>query len=173
MDTEHGLGHFQPVPAGNIADRDILVEGKNIFQVLTIGGEHWLHPRRIRLSSKIQSKLRYITNSKRNPMDPNIADKCRHTSSIRAVTPSALGCEECLKAGSTWVHLRLCRSCGHVGCCDSSPGKHATAHFQTTGHPIIEGYDPPEGWGWCYLDEVFLDLSDNMTPHNGSIPRYY
>lgn len=105
-------------------------------------------------------------------MDPNTADKCSHASSIRPVTPSALGCEECLKAGSTWVHLRLCRSCGHVGCCDSSPGKHATVHFRKTGHPIIEGYDPPEGWGWCYVDEVFLDLSDDMTPHNGPIPRY-
>ena len=79
----------------------------------------------------------------------------------------ALGCEECLKIGSAWVHLPLCRTCGHVGCCDSSPNKHATQHFRATGHPIIEGYDPPEGWGWCYVDEVFLDLSDSMTPHNG------
>ena len=66
------------------------------------------------------------------------------------VTPSALGCEECLKIGSMWVHLRLCRTCGHVGCCDSSPNRHATKHFHATQHPIIEGYDPPEGWGWCY-----------------------
>ena len=51
--------------------------------------------------------------------------------------------------------------------------RHATAHFHATRHPIIEGYDPPEGWGWCYIDEVMLDLSERMTPHNGPIPRYY
>jgi len=73
--------------------------------------------------------------------------KCTHTDTIREVTPSALGCEECLKTGSPWVHLRLCRTCGHVGCCDDSPNRHATKHFHQTRHPIIEGYDPPEGWG--------------------------
>ena len=92
---------------------------------------------------------------------------------IRDVTPSALGCEECLKIGSEWLHLRICRSCGHVGCCDDSPNRHATKHFHATGHPIIEGYDPPEGWGWCYVDEVLFDLSNRKTPHNGPIPRYY
>jgi Zn-finger in ubiquitin-hydrolases and other protein len=76
------------------------------------------------------------------------------------VTPSALGCEECLRIGSEWVHLRLCRTCGHVGCCDSSPHRHATKHFHKTHHPIIEGYDPPEGWGWCYIDEIVLDLGE-------------
>ena len=74
--------------------------------------------------------------------------------------------------GSAWVHLRLCRTCGHVGCCDSSPNRHATKHFHATGHPIIEGYDPPEGWGWCYVDEATLDLSDRTTPHNGPIRPY-
>jgi hypothetical protein len=76
---------------------------------------------------------------------------CTHVPQIRDVAPSALGCEECLKIGSPWVHLRLCRTCGHVGCCDSSPNEHATKHFHATGHPIIEGYDPPEGWGWAML----------------------
>ena len=98
---------------------------------------------------------------------------CDHSDQIHDVTPSALGCEECLKTGDRWLHLRLCRTCGHVGCCDSSPNRHATRHFEATGHPIIEGYDPPEGWGWCYVDEVTLDLSDRATPHNGPIPRYY
>ena len=79
--------------------------------------------------------------------------------------------EECLKIGASWVHLRICRQCGHVGCCDESPGKHATAHFHATRHPIIEGYDPPEGWGWCYVDEEFVDLPD-QTPQLGPIPRY-
>ena len=75
-----------------------------------------------------------------------MAKGCTHVSGIREVTPSALGCEECLQSGSVWLHLRICRSCGHVGCCDDSPNKHATAHFHATGHPVIEGYDPPEGW---------------------------
>ena len=98
---------------------------------------------------------------------------CTHLATIRDVTPSALGCEDCLKTGDVWVHLRLCRTCGHVGCCDQSPNRHATKHFQATRHPIIEGYDPPEGWGWCYVDEVMFDLSARKTPHNGPIPRYY
>lgn len=98
---------------------------------------------------------------------------CSHTDTIHQVVPSALGCEECLKLGSEWVHLRLCRSCGHVGCCDDSPHRHARAHFQATGHPVIEGYDPPEGWGWCFVDGVEVDLPDAPTPHNGPIPRYY
>lgn len=101
-----------------------------------------------------------------------MTQKCTHGTGIRDVTPSALGCEECLKIGSPWVHLRLCRTCGHVGCCDSSPNKHATKHFRATGHPIIEGYDPPEGWGWCYLDETFVDLGDRTTPQRGPIPRF-
>ena len=99
--------------------------------------------------------------------------KCTHLDGIVSVTPSALGCEECLKIHQHWVHLRICRTCGHVGCCDSSPNRHATKHFHATGHPIIEGYDPPEGWGWCYVDEVMFDLSDRATPQDGLIPRYY
>ena len=63
---------------------------------------------------------------------------------IRDVAPSALSCEQCLKIGSLWVHLRLCRTCGHVGCCGDLPNRHATRHFHATGHPVIEGYDPPE-----------------------------
>lgn len=97
---------------------------------------------------------------------------CRHADQIVAVTPSARGCEDCLKTGSAWLHLRLCRVCGHVGCCDQSPNRHATAHFHATSHPIIEGYDPPEGWGWCYVDEDVIDLPD-QTPQLGPIPRFY
>jgi hypothetical protein len=100
------------------------------------------------------------------------ADVCGHGAWLRHVTPSARGCEECLAIGSPWVHLRLCRACGHVGCCDESPHHHATAHFHGTGHPIIEGYDPPEGWGWCYVDELFLDLGEDTTPQVGPIPRF-
>jgi Zn-finger in ubiquitin-hydrolases and other protein len=101
-----------------------------------------------------------------------MSKSCSHLHTIRTVTPSALGCEECLKTGDPWVHLRLCRTCGHVGCCDSSPNRHATKHFHATGHPIIEGYDPPEGWGWCYVDEVMFDLGDRTTPQRGPIPKF-
>ena len=94
-----------------------------------------------------------------------MSNACSHGSAIHQVTPSARGCEECLAIGSPWVHLRLCRSCGHVGCCDDSPNRHAT------GHPIIEGYDPHEGWGWCYIDELFVNLPA-QTPQVGPIPRY-
>ena len=102
-----------------------------------------------------------------------MSDDCKHLGTIKKVTPSARGCEECLAMGAEWVHLRICRTCGHVGCCDDSRFKHATKHYHHTKHPIIEGYDPPEGWGWCYVDEVMLDLSNDMTPQLGPIPRYY
>ncbi len=98
---------------------------------------------------------------------------CGHIDHMVRVTPSARGCEECLKMHGTWEHLRLCRTCGHVGCCDDSPHRHATAHFHATYHPIIEGYDPPEGWGWCYVDDVTFDLGDDITPQVGPIPRFY
>ena len=103
-----------------------------------------------------------------------MSDKfCSHLGTIAKVTPSAKGCEECLKSGDEWLHLRICRTCGHVGCCDSSKNKHATKHFHRSKHPIIEGYDPPEGWGWCYVDEVMFDLGSDVTPQLGPIPRYY
>jgi hypothetical protein len=98
--------------------------------------------------------------------------KCSHIDEIRDVTPSAKGCEECLRLGSGWVHLRLCRSCGHVGCCDDSPNRHARAHFHATRHPIIEGYDPPEDWGYCFADDVMVELP-SQTRQLGPIPRFY
>jgi hypothetical protein len=101
-----------------------------------------------------------------------MATTCTHTDAMRAVTPSALGCEECLRSGSPWVHLRLCRTCGHVGCCDSSPNRHATHHFHATQHPIIEGWDPLEPWAWCYVDEVGFDITGDQTPHPGPVPRW-
>ncbi|MBA3657307.1 MAG: UBP-type zinc finger domain-containing protein [Gemmatimonadaceae bacterium] len=85
--------------------------------------------------------------------------KCTHLNQIREVKPSANGCEDCLKMGSGWVHLRLCLSCGHVGCCDSSPNKHATAHFKSTNHPVVRSFQKGEDWGWCYIDESELDGS--------------
>lgn len=79
---------------------------------------------------------------------------CEHLSQIRDVIPSADGCEDCLKIDSSWVHLRLCLSCGHVGCCDSSPNRHTTKHFRKTGDPIVRSFEPGEDWRWCYVDEV-------------------
>lgn len=83
---------------------------------------------------------------------------CTHTNQIQDVTPHTRGCEECLKSGDSWVHLRLCLTCGHVGCCDSSRNKHATKHFQGTRHPIMRSNEPGENWGWCYIDEVELEF---------------
>jgi uncharacterized UBP type Zn finger protein len=82
---------------------------------------------------------------------------CSHLDTIRDVTPSAAGCEECLKTGDTWVHLRLCLACGHVGCCDNSPNRHATKHYRATGHPIIQSFEKGEDWIWCYEDKVYLE----------------
>ncbi len=82
--------------------------------------------------------------------------KCGHIDQTRTVTERTDGCEECLLAGDEWVHLRLCLSCGHVGCCDDSKNKHATAHFKSTSHPIIESLEPDEGWRWCYVDEILI-----------------
>ncbi len=86
-----------------------------------------------------------------------MATACTHIDQIRDVSPSAQGCEDCLKTGDSWVHLRMCLVCGHVGCCDSSTNKHATAHFSATGHPVIESAERGEEWAWCYIDEVFLE----------------
>jgi uncharacterized UBP type Zn finger protein len=83
---------------------------------------------------------------------------CPHFNQIRAVTPGSAGCAECLASGDTWVHLRLCLTCGHVGCCDSSKNKHATKHFQATNHPIMKSFEPGEHWGWCYLDQIEFDF---------------
>lgn len=84
---------------------------------------------------------------------------CTHTDQIRDVEPHTPdGCEECLRNGSPWVHLRMCMTCGHVGCCDDSPNRHATAHFHATSHPIIRSFQPGEDWGWCYVDDVEVDV---------------
>src|SRR5260370_20065165 len=90
--------------------------------------------------------------------EENMAKRCTHLDQIQEVTPSATGCEDCLKIGDTWVHLRLCLTCGHVGCCDDSKNKHATKHFHATTHPIIQSFEPGEDWGWCYVDEVMLEI---------------
>jgi hypothetical protein len=79
-----------------------------------------------------------------------------HLKEIRDVTPHSNGCEDCLRIGAQWVHLRLCLTCGHVGCCDSSPNRHATAHFHRSRHPIIQSFEPGEEWRWCYVHETVV-----------------
>ena len=87
-----------------------------------------------------------------------MAARCTHLAQIRDVEPrTPQGCEECLKTGGWWVHLRLCLSCGHVGCCDDSPNRHATKHFHHSSHPIIKSLEPREDWAWCYIDELMME----------------
>jgi uncharacterized UBP type Zn finger protein len=85
---------------------------------------------------------------------------CTHLDQVERVElpGEVAGCEECLASGDRWVHLRMCQTCGHIGCCDSSPNKHATAHFESTGHPIVRSAEPGEDWSWCYADEVMFVL---------------
>jgi uncharacterized UBP type Zn finger protein len=88
--------------------------------------------------------------------------RCTHLDQVafRALPEEVAGCEECLRDGDTWVHLRMCQVCGHIGCCDSSPNRHATAHHQATGHPIVRSAEPGEQWSWCYPDQLMFVLSE-------------
>lgn len=81
--------------------------------------------------------------------------ECAHVDQMKVEVPANVeGCEECLATGQTWIALRACRTCGHVGCCDSSPGTHATKHYKETGHPVMSSAMAGESWSWCYVDEV-------------------
>ena len=82
---------------------------------------------------------------------------CTHRDQIGDVEPSSAGCEECLKAGEKWVELRMCLKCGNVGCCDSTKGRHATAHFHATGHPVMRTIQPGQSWKWCYVDKMMVE----------------
>ena len=82
---------------------------------------------------------------------------CAHLTEMKKVTPGTDGCEDCLKTGARWVHLRLCQICGHLACCDSSPNRHATAHFHATRHPIVKSFEKGEDWGYCYIDDLFYE----------------
>ena len=113
----------------------------------------------------IAEKLKLVDAAQQVTLDPDATDLagCTHVPAVRTVRPSAPGCEECLRDGTRWVHLRICMDCGHVGCCDSSPARHATAHHRQTRHPVVRSLQPGEDWGWCYVDEVTL------TPAPGAI----
>ena len=89
---------------------------------------------------------------------PKAIESCQHVNQIKVVAnrDGVEGCEDCLKIGGTWVHLRMCLTCGYVGCCDSSPNQHARQHFNDSSHAIIQTVEPGEAWGYCYVDEAYF-----------------
>jgi hypothetical protein len=92
-------------------------------------------------------------------------ETCTHVNDIRDVAPSGDGCVECLETGSAWFHLRRCATCGHVGCCDSSPNRHASAHNRSTAHPLVQSFEPGEDWYWCFEDQIgFERVGDGPSP---------
>ena len=94
---------------------------------------------------------------------------CEHLDRVRDVTPSANGCEDCLRTGDEWVHLRMCMTCGHVGCCDSSPNRHATAHWKSDhDHCLMRSFEPGENWWWCYADDTAFEV-----PGSAPAPSYH
>jgi uncharacterized UBP type Zn finger protein len=88
-------------------------------------------------------------------VNASLCTHLKHPGDAKPKTPQ--GCEDCLKTGDEWVHLRLCLACGYVGCCDDSKNKHATKHFHTSDHPVIRSFQPGEHWRWCFVDEAFVD----------------
>ncbi len=104
-----------------------------------------------------------------------MSETCSHLEAALSrhagVKPTGPGCVECLASDGVWVHLRLCLTCGHVGCCDNSPGRHATKHFHTSKHPVIRSYEPGEDWGYCYPDD---DAVDELPAKTGeAAPRHF
>ena len=88
-----------------------------------------------------------------------------------SVPPSGTGCAECEAAGGWWVHLRRCAQCGHVGCCDDSPGTHSTRHFRETGHPVMRSFEPGESWFWSFPDEEAFDGPELASPHSRPVEQ--
>ena len=87
---------------------------------------------------------------------------CTHLDQVEVIEPPTeiAGCEECLATGDRWVHLRMCQTCGKIGCCDSSPNRHATRHARDAGHPVLRSAEPGETWSWCYDDQLMLRLRE-------------
>jgi len=100
-----------------------------------------------------------LTSVRRRVIDGKQVE-CSHIDQIKDVTPSSQRCEECIKLGDTWVHLRLCMICGNVACCDDSKNTHATKHYHSTGHPIIRSFEPDESWLYCYPDNLIVGKVD-------------
>ncbi|MFQ5612301.1 MAG: MFS transporter [Anaerolineae bacterium] len=96
-------------------------------------------------------------------------ERCTHLDQIKEVTPNSEGCADCIALGDTWIHLRMCQTCGYVGCCDDSKNRHAARHFYQSNHPIVRSLEPGEGWNWCYIDEIFLE-ADAAPPLEAEQP---
>ncbi|HEX6946483.1 MAG TPA: UBP-type zinc finger domain-containing protein [Acidimicrobiia bacterium] len=96
--------------------------------------------------------------------------ECAHLDQVLTdVEPSSQGCYECEQSGGWWVHLRICMTCGHVGCCNASPGKHASAHHEEAGHPVVRSFEPGEDWWWCYPESLFFFVEGApQAPSHGS-----
>lgn len=90
-----------------------------------------------------------------------MSEKCTHLDQVKITQTDNHACEECVASGGTWLHLRLCLTCGHVGCCDSSPSRHASKHYRQTNHPLIRSIEPGESWIWCYVDETMPGKVDS------------
>ena len=86
-----------------------------------------------------------------------MTDLCEHVTELEPIAATANGCEACRRLGHDWHSLRVCLTCGHVGCCEDSPHAHALAHFNATGHPMIASFEPGESWGWCYVHQRYFD----------------
>ncbi len=114
-------------------------------------------------------RAEWIDTGKAIELEAADGSACGHLAEIRRVFPSAPGCEDCLRTGDRWVHLRACMSCGHMGCCDSSKNRHATRHYEATSHPVIRSMEPGESWGWCFVDRVELAPS---AGNKGAVPEY-
>ena len=97
--------------------------------------------------------LRRLLASRPEPEEPGLCGELRDAAAD-AVATTPDGCEECLAQGTSWVHLRMCLTCGHVGCCDTGEWRHADAHFRASGHPVMRSYEPGETWRWCYVHEL-------------------
>jgi hypothetical protein len=95
---------------------------------------------------------------------PSLAEPCEHLSAIQQQAPRAGGCEECIRLGAPWTELRVCLSCGHVGCCEDSRHAHALQHFKATGHPLIAPLEPGETWGWCYVHRHYFEMPPQLLP---------
>jgi uncharacterized UBP type Zn finger protein len=101
-----------------------------------------------------------------------MADECTHLDRIEQVSPSSTeGCSECMASGDRWMHLRMCLTCGQVGCCDTSRNKHASKHAAAHDHPIAASFEPGESWAWCFVDEVMLEAESLHLPHRDPYPN--
>ena len=98
-----------------------------------------------------------------------MAETCEHYAALQPITARTNGCEECLAMGALWTELRVCLTCGHVGCCEDSNYTHALKHFQTTGHPMIASFERNETWSWCYLHRRYMELTRALMPRRRSL----